>query len=299
MKLPLILLLGSIVAGLAIAFVTEFYLDQTIKRPAEIEAKLKLPLFITIPHASQLNGSKNGHLQLKPADGQGTPVVEMNGAAAIAPWDEGYSLRPFWEGLRDRLVTYFEVRNLTHKPKLIAVTGCAGGAGVTTIAAGLAASLSETGDGNVLLVDMNVQNGAAHPFFKGKPSCGLENALEGEKRDGAMVHENLYVASGGRGDGDKLPRILPKRFSQLMPKLKASDYDYIIFDMPTITQTSVTPRLARFMDMVLMVVESEKTNRDVVKQATDLLAAGDANVSVILNKSRNYVPQRLHQEFRG
>jgi len=295
LKLPMIVLVCGILGGLLFAFVLEFYLDTTIKRPIEVETKLKLPLFLSIPHASELNG-KNGHLQLK--DGDGGATVQVNGSDAVAPWDEGHSLRAFGEALRDRLVTYFEVRNLTHKPKLVAVTGCSSGAGVTTLAAGLAATLSETGDGNVLLVDMNVQNGAAHPFFKGKPSCALADALEGETREDAMVNNNLYVASGGRNaNGDKLPRILPKRFSQLMPKLKASDYDYIIFDMPPVSQTSVTARLSTYMDMTLLVLESEKTDREIVKRATALLSESKANVTAILNKTHNYVPRRLHQEF--
>ena len=45
-------------------------------------------------------------------------------------------MRPYFEALRDRLVTYFDVNGLKHHPKLVAVTGCAKGAGVTTIAAG-------------------------------------------------------------------------------------------------------------------------------------------------------------------
>jgi Mrp family chromosome partitioning ATPase len=67
--------------------------------------------------------------------------------------------------------------------------------------------------------------------------------------------------------------------------------------MPPVNQISVTPRLARFMDMVLMVVESEKTDRDVVKRATSLMAESKANVGIVLNKGRNYVPKRLLQEI--
>ena len=63
------------------------------------------------------------------------------------------------------------------KPKLVAVTGCGEGAGVSTLASGLAAALSKTGDGNVLLVDMNVDQGVAHSFYKGKPGCGIADAL--------------------------------------------------------------------------------------------------------------------------
>ena len=82
-----------------------------------------------------------------------------------------------------------------------------------------------------------------------------------------------------------------------MPKLKASDYDYIIFDMPIVNQTSVTSQLARFMDMTLLVVESEKTNREIVEQANTWLTEVGASVGVVLNKTRQYVPKRLDQEF--
>jgi Mrp family chromosome partitioning ATPase len=193
-------------------------------------------------------------------------------------------------------VVYFESINLTRKPKLVAVTSTHEGAGVSTIAAGLAASLSETGDGRVLLVDMNLEHGAAQQFFNGKPSLQIDDALPTEKRDDALVQENLYVVSEG-SNTERLPRALPKRFASLIPKLKASDYDYIIFDMPPVSPTSVTTRLAGYMDTVMLVVESEKTDSQVAQQATALLAQSKANVTAVLNKTRKYVPARLHQDI--
>ena len=100
-----------------------------------------------------------------------------------------------------------------------------------------------------------------------------------------------------QGNGDLLPANLPKKLSALMPQLKASEYDYIIFDMPPVSQTSATARLSGLMDMVLLVIESEKTNQDVVKRVTKLLGESKANVSTVLNKSRSYIPAKLHQEF--
>jgi Mrp family chromosome partitioning ATPase len=183
-------------------------------------------------------------------------------------------------------------RNLTHKPKLLAVTSCGKGAGVTSVAVGLAACLSETGDGNVLLVDMNHEKAGAQQFWKGKSVCGLNEALY--DCDRAQVQDNLYVVTE-RTNGDSRPRNLPQLFTQLVPKLKASNYDYIIFDMPPVSQTSVTPRLAAFMDQVLLVIESEQTNRELVRQAGALLAESNASVCAVLNKTRTYVPSRLHQ----
>jgi MinD-like ATPase involved in chromosome partitioning or flagellar assembly len=144
---------------------------------------------------------------------------------------------------------------------------------------------------------MNLQQGAAHHFYKGNLECGLDDALEVGKRDSALVQENLYVVTESTTNGDQLPRVLPKRFKHLVPKLRASDYDYIIFDMPPVSQISATPRLARFMDMVFLVVESEKTDRDVVKRASALLAESKCNLGVILNKNKAYVPKLLQQEL--
>ena len=144
-------------------------------------------------------------------------------------------------------------------------------------------------------MDMNLEHGAAHDFYKGDLLCGLDEALETGKRDGARVQDNLYVVAEGT-NSDKLPRFLPKRFSSLVPKLKASDYDYIIFDLPPISDISITPRLARFMDTILLVVESEKTDRDVVKRAAALMGESQKNINIILNQSRTYLPHRLQQE---
>ena len=227
----------------------------------------------------------------------GNGAVNGNGHVEIAPWDPNHFMHQYYEALRDRLISYFEVNNLNHKPKLVAVTGSGQGCGTSTIAGGLAASLSETGDGNVLLIDMNLEQGAAQQFFHGKPHCELDAALEGDTMEKAMIQDNLYVVAGRTNNGDKLSSMLPKRFANLIPRLKASDYDYIIFDMPPISRTGVTQRLAGFMDMMLLVVEAEKTNREVVRQANALLTESKAKVSVVLNKTRTYIPTRLHQEF--
>jgi polysaccharide biosynthesis transport protein len=81
-----------------------------------------------------------------------------------------------------------------------------------------------------------------------------------------------------------------------MPHLKASDFDYIIFDMPPLGQTSITLPMARFMDKVIVVVEGEKSNRDFVRRAYAELLACRASVSVIFNKARSYTPKWLGTE---
>jgi uncharacterized protein involved in exopolysaccharide biosynthesis len=222
---------GGLGLGLAWAFLIEMLLDRSIRRPGEIERLLRIPLFLSIPKSSP--PKRRGRLRRRKddanpnGDSDKEAVVLLAAGSRTAP--TSVHLNPYFETLRDRLIGYFESRNLTHKPKLVAMTGLGPDSGVTTMATGLARCLSETGDGNVLLVDLTPGQGSAQYFHHGKAGCGLEELLE--TRANAKVEERLFVASDG-SRGEKLSRILPQRFAKLLPQLKSSDFDYIIFDMP-------------------------------------------------------------------
>jgi uncharacterized protein involved in exopolysaccharide biosynthesis/Mrp family chromosome partitioning ATPase len=298
-KIGLTAVIG-IFAGFTWAFLVEMYFDRSVRRPKDLQRLLRAPLLLSIPCLRPRDLALRLESPTQPAltsDGNNS-----SGHAIVAATPEPVSfgridaLQPFHETLRDRLIGFFESRNLTHKPKLVAVTGLRRGAGVTTTAAGLARSLSETGEGNVLLVDMTAEQGSAQQFNKGKPVCGLDEALE--TRSHALVTDNFYVVSES-SNSDRLSRNLPQRFTRLVPKLKASGFDYIIFDMPAVNQLSITPRLASFMDMVMMVVESEKTDREMVEGACAMLAESKAHVGIVLNKTKNYVPNGLQQQLNA
>ncbi|HEU5080712.1 MAG TPA: prefoldin subunit [Opitutaceae bacterium] len=304
-KLAAAIAAAGIGLGLGWAFLIELYLDHSVRRPIDVERMLGLHLFLSIPALADratkrlVGGDSMKALQAPKDDAKGPShdgQLTASGRQTIRSIVPADILRPFHETLRDRLISYFESINLTHKPKLIAVTGLGRGSGVTTTAAGLASSLSETGEGNVLLVDMTVSQGSAQQFYKGKPVCDLDQMLD--TRNTAQVQTNLYVVADGLGS-DKFSRALPQRFSALASKLKASDFDYIIFDMPPVSQISITPRLAGFMDMVLLVLESEKTPREIVQRATALLSSSKAHVGAVLNKTKTYVPKKLHEEYLG
>ena len=289
-KLVSMALVGGLALGIGLAFLIELFLDRTLKRPIEVEARLHLPLFFTFPRVA-LGGPKPGRPLIGGANGASAPSTE---SVTIVPAPFEGAMRPLMEDLRDRTLQHFEGNH--KKPKLVGVTGCTVGVGVSTIAAGLAAALSEAAEGSVLLVDMNLGHGVAHPFFNGKSSCGIVDAIGGETRQSGFVSENLYLAKAARGK-DLETRSLPKRISEIMPKLKASDFDYIIFDLPPITRAGSTLRLAGMMDLSLLIVEAEKDEQGVLTTASALLAESKANVSVVMNKVRSYVPAWLHREL--
>jgi polysaccharide biosynthesis transport protein len=239
--------LGKIAAGIAgaglflgimIASLIELVFDRTVKRSHELEARLRVPLLLTIPYFNassqrlRLQNSSESNLE----DAEGSEIVQM---------ENGDLLRPFCEAIRDRLGLFFDLNHMAHKPKLVAVTGLAQNAGASTLAAGLANALSDGTDGKVVLVD--------------KPPA-------------------------------------TRRFYNMLMEFKSSDMDYIVFDMPSLGDTSSTLPLAGFMDTVLLVVEAERSNREAVKRAYEQLAA-KTKVSVVFNKSRSYVPRWLGGEI--
>jgi len=175
------LALGGLLLGIGWAFATEMFFDKTIKRPIEIERRLNLPLLISIPIVNKalVKRLKRIHSIEKPTQvNNDKTLATKSPSGGIIDSSVSQALQPFHATLRDRLIGFFESRNLTHKPKLIAVTGLAKNSGVSSTAAGIAQSLSETGEGNVLLVSMNTGQDAAQQFFQGKPVSHLDELLD-------------------------------------------------------------------------------------------------------------------------
>lgn len=284
---------GGLALGVALVLLRGLVLNRTVGRPLQLETQLNIPLMLSIPYSNV----RNGQLAL-PANGSTAKpkaLATRRRHTQIAPWEAGHFIRPYCEAIRDRLGLYFELNHLTHKPKLVGVVGFSEAAGTSTLAAGLASALSETDDGKVLLVDANLGPEEVHPFFKGKPAYPLKAAL---KPNGAIASasDNLYLATVGSSNGGGPAQLGLKNFFDMMPNLKASDFDYIIFDMPALSQTSPTWGMAAFMDKLLVVIEAEKNSRDQIKRAYRKLVAERENVSVVVNKTRSYVPKWLDAE---
>ncbi|HTG30994.1 MAG TPA: Wzz/FepE/Etk N-terminal domain-containing protein [Methylomirabilota bacterium] len=289
-KIALGLAGGGIALGIALALIKGLVLNRTVGRPLSLETQLHIPLMLSIPYSN----ARNGHLALPPNGSPANPgaLATRPHHSKLAPWEAGHFIRPYCDAIRDRLGLYFELNHLTHKPKLVGIAGFSEDAGASTLAAGLAASLSETNDGKVLLVDVNLGPEDVHQFFKGKPAYSLSAALK-PKGTIASAADNLYLATVGSPNAGPAQLGL-KKFFDMMPNLKASDFDYIIFDMPQLSQTSPTWGMAAFMDKLLLVVEAEKDNREVIKRGYGKLVAERDNVGVVVNKARSYVPKWLH-----
>jgi Mrp family chromosome partitioning ATPase len=290
LKTSAMALVAGLLGGIGLALLIEFALDQTVRRPVQLESTLGLPLFVTIP---KVNGGQPMLMAPKANGVAATSEKEEGTDVSIPGWSHEHPLRSHIIALRDRTLMHFETD--THKPKLIGVTSCRDGVGVTTIASALAAALSETGEGRVLLVNLNFAEQSLHPFLRGQSVCSLVDAMAEDKRETALIGHNLYLAAGRRNANGSAEG--STSMSRLVPKLKVSDYDYIVFDMPCVNRTSITSKMAGMMDLVFMVVESEVDSQDFLKRACQLLGESNAKFSIVLNKFRSYAPTWLHQEL--
>lgn len=291
---------GCVALGLGLAFLIDLVLDRTIKRSTEVRRRLHLPVMLTIPDKTWSGGwcpawlARKRHVKIQHYDSRLNDGVPT-GASGLAPWSPTHQLRQYTDGLRERLITHFEVHGINHQPKLVGVTSCGEGVGVTTLASGLAASLSMTGQGNALLVDMNVNGGITHSYHKGQPGCDLSASLDVEQTSESANQYLATLAADPTANG--LHRGLPEVITDMMPDLKVSGYDFIVFDLPPVSQTSTTPRLSGHLDMVFLVLESERTGLQAARDASDLMRGAKVNVAAILNRCRQHVPDAISTGF--
>lgn len=290
---------GGLAAGLGLAFLIELVFNRKVERPAEIQTRLQLPLLISIPFIRRGN-----RLATLPDDrGDTTRIGDSQAdlptmAGTRDTWSKDgpdHFILPYTETIRDRIIFNFEVNNVIHKPKLVALTAMSAGAGTSTIAAGLARSFAEIRGVKVLLVDLGSCHSPENGMVGGPARHSLGHALklarspEFRERPQSLYHASAHVLP----DKPSTERFTPLHLQEMMPLLQASEYDYIIFDMPPVEQTSRTITMAGLMDKVLLVLDAGNTSREGLKWGYSELTRGRADVSCIFNKTRSHGPQWL------
>jgi Mrp family chromosome partitioning ATPase len=280
------------------AFVFELLIPRAFVRPKDVETALKLPLIGVVPVLA-INGAMKRKMKKQLQNGEDHALVKgTNGNhLEIAPWDESDPMLPYYEALRDRVVMSYE--GDPHKPKIVGLTSCNKGAGVSRLSTGLAAALSRDVERDVLYIGLEKNKVALTAFSKGRPTAveasTSQPAEDWTEQSIQPVRENLMsLATTGR---NLVGASAVQSFCDLIPRLKGCNYDYIIFDLPPLSQTSGSLRLASQMERTLLVVESDVTSREKTERAAKLLSNAHANVSVVLNKARNYGPSETEEEL--
>jgi polysaccharide biosynthesis transport protein len=264
--------MGGLLFGVALAFVVE-NVDSSIRTPEDIEGYCSLPSLGVIPNIA--SSAKNGWNALKPTRGQFILPVTMqhrNSGGAEA-----------FRALRTSLM----LSSPGAPPQVILITSALMQEGKSFIALNLAVVLAQTGQ-DVLLVDSDMRRPTVHRNLGISMNDGLSACLAGTADPDTVVMDikevpALHVVTAGHMP----PYPSEMLASEAMPRLIAhwrKRFRYIVVDTPPLLAVTDAAVCARLADVVVLIARSEKTGRQSLVRASDLLKKVRANIAgVVVN----------------
>jgi capsular exopolysaccharide synthesis family protein len=139
----------------------------------------------------------------------------------------------------------------------------------------------------VLLIDADLRRPTQHRLFALTNERGLSSILVDDALPSTCIQKThvsgLDIMPSGPRPANPAELLGSSSMTRLLDSLV--EYDFIIIDSSPIGAVADPLILSRFVDGVLMVIESNKTNRDHVLQCRSRLAEVKANVlGAIVNK---------------
>jgi len=186
-------------------------------------------------------------------------------------------------------------------PRVLALTSCYSGEGVTTVGSHLAVLLAANSDGRVLFVDANLRRPSAHLVFGLNTSPGLTEFLIDGQSSAEIVQPsgvpNLDVVTAGERNISFSRRSEFTALHDLVGQWR-SKYRFVLLDTPAVRGGMFAGLLGSLVDGVVLVVEAERVRWEVVRRVHEPLLRAKANVlGVALNKRKYYVPEWLYKRL--
>lgn len=299
-------LLMALVGAVGLAFVSEFA-DHSIKRPEDVESKLDLRTLASIPRLSprtsrtvgRLPGPRERVIPMLPPQTETQEVAAGNSEslqlAVPSQIEELYD----YETLPERL--FLSSEDSEGLPRVIALTSCYSGEGVTTVASHLAAMLADHSDGRVLFVDANLRHPSAHRVFGVKLSPGLAEFLSGTHGSEEIIQlssvPGLDVVASGEASTTFSRKSEFKALDGLLREWRER-YRFVVLDSPAVRGGMFAGLLGSLVDGVVLVVQAERVRWEVVRRVHERLVRAKANVlGVALNKREFYIPEWLYKRL--
>ena len=182
--------------------------------------------------------------------------------------------------------------------KSLAITSCKPKVGKTSVAISLAITMAKLG-WKVLLVDGDMRRPLAGKRLSGKSLLGLSDYLLGDYELKDVLCQtnvtNLTFLHSGENEGNPIGLLCSTKFEELN-KLTKEEYDYVIFDTPSLSTVVDASLIASKVDATLLVVQIGETSINSLRPAKQQLEKANANLlGVVLNK----VKKNDYKKFFG
>jgi len=241
---------AGIALGVFLAFLFEF-LDDTLKRPDEIEKHLGIGVLGVIP---KLDGVTPHDAALDPRSG----------------FSEAYrSVR-----------TSLQFSTEDGVPRCLLITSPSASEGKSTSAYTLACNFAQLGR-RVLLIDADLRNPSLHHLLGGDNSIGLSNYLAGSIKAAAAIRPTrtlrlTFISAGPLPPNPAELLAGPKMMSLL--SLAGEKFDQVIIDGPPIMGLADAPILSNIASGTLLVIEAGSSRIATAKAALKRLFSARAHV---------------------
>lgn len=183
------------------------------------------------------------------------------------------------------LRTNIQYSSFDKEYRVIAVTSSEPEEGKSTTAGNLALCMAKE-DKKVMLIDCDLRKPSLHKKFKTSNLLGLSDVIIGKADLDSVIHrynKNLFLLTVGKIPPNPSEMLSSKAMSCLLEYLK-DNFDYIILDTPPLKVVTDSQILSAKVDGTILVVRAEKTKRESVKNAVDLLKNVNANIiGMVLN----------------
>ncbi|MGF1597354.1 MAG: polysaccharide biosynthesis tyrosine autokinase [Acidimicrobiales bacterium] len=268
-----LMLIGGLFLGVLVGFVTAFLLER-LDTTARDSEDVALALGTTVMGAIPTLGL--GHR----AGPNSLIMLSTGGSTRIAAAREAFR----------RLRSSIQFLNSSSGVSSIIVTSSSPAEGKSLTAANVAIALAQNG-ARCVLVSADLRRPTLERLFGMEgPQPGLSEylaaaaELNAERVPGI---DNLWLIRAGRPPSNPGELLSSDRFEQMVKELEREDVEYIVVDTPPVLSTADAVSAARYVDGVIVVVDTERTETsDLLQVRADLERSGSKLLGAVMNRQK-------------
>ena len=198
------------------------------------------------------------------------------------------------------LRTNFFSINKGRPPKTIVITSALHSEGKTITTLNLSVAMAQTiKRPKILLIDADMRRGLVAKYLGVEQSLGLSEVLSGQATLAQRLFnidlENLTFLSSGAVPNNPTELLSSQSMKDLMDEVK-NKFDFIFIDTPPIIAVTDSGILGALVDGVIMVIQAGRTQRGVIKRASELLNQSHAHlIGHVLTNIEYHLPEYIYR----